>query len=181
MESLPSLEREVPLSEIHIGRAQIHPTAFVAPGAVLHGNITIGRRVVVMFGTVIRAELDTVVIGDEANIQDNCVFHVDTGFPVSLGSRTTVGHAAVVHGAIIGDHCLIGIGSCALNGSTMGEGSWLAAGSILTEGKEIPPWTLAMGIPAKPVRELTESEIAAQAQGVDQYLEFGAAYKELNG
>lgn len=168
------------MSEIRIGQAEIHPTAFVAPGAVLYGDITIGKRVVIMFGTVVRAELATVVIGDESNIQDNCVFHVDAGFPVILGSRTTVGHAAVVHGATIGDNCLVGIGSRALNGSSMGEGSWLAAGSILTEGKEIPPWTLAMGVPAKPVREITESEIAAQAKGVEQYLQFGAAYRGLN-
>ena len=93
----------------------------------------------------------------------------------------TVGHAAVVHGASVGDNCLVGIGSRALNGSTMAEGSWLAAGSILTEGRSIPPWTLAMGIPAKPVRELTEEEAAYQSDGVDHYLEFGAAYLRLLG
>lgn len=168
------------MSEIEIGRARVHRTAYVAPSAVLHGDITIGKRVVIMFGTVIRAELDAVTIGDETNIQDNCVFHVDTGFPVHLGSRVTVGHAAVVHGAKIGDNCLVGIGSRALNGSSMGDGSWLAAGSILTEGKTIPPWTLAMGVPAKPIRELTDDEIAAQIQGVEQYLQFGAAYRKLN-
>jgi carbonic anhydrase/acetyltransferase-like protein (isoleucine patch superfamily) len=129
-----------------------------------------------MFGTVIRAELDSVTIGDESNIQDNCVLHVDRGFPVALGSRVTVGHAAVVHGATVSDHCLVGIGARALNGSSLGEGSWLAAGSILTEGRAIPPWTLAMGIPARPVRDLTAGEIAAQSEGVDQYLEFGMAY-----
>jgi carbonic anhydrase/acetyltransferase-like protein (isoleucine patch superfamily) len=87
----------------------------------------------------------------------------------------------VVHGATVGDRCLIGIGSLALNGSVLGEGAWLAAGSILTEGKTIPPWTLAMGIPAKPIRELTEAEIAAQSEGVDQYLKFGATYARIIG
>jgi len=169
------------VNEIHIARPQIDPSAFVAPTAVLHGRITIARRAVIMFGTVIRSELDTVDIGEESNIQDNCVFHVDSGFPVVLGKRVTVGHAAVVHGATVGDRCLVGIGSRALNGSTMAEGSWLAAGSILTEGKAIPPWTLAMGIPAKPVRELTEAEIAAASVGVDQYVAFGAAYKKMLG
>ncbi len=77
-------------------------------------------------------------------------------------------------------NCLVGIGLRALNGSTMGEGSWLAAGSILTEGRSVPPWTLALGTPAKPVRELTAEEIAAQSDGVDQYLAFGAAYVELS-
>ncbi len=168
------------MRKIEIGTPQIHASAFVAPTAVLHGNITVARSVVIMFGTVIRAELDTVSISEESNIQDNCVIHVDAGFPVVLGSRVTVGHAAVVHGATIGSNCLVGIGSRALNGSTMGEGSWLAAGSILTEGRSVPPWTLALGTPAKPVRELTAEEIAAQSDGVDQYLAFGAAYVELS-
>lgn len=167
------------MNHIELGQPQVDPSAFVAPTAVLFGNIAVGPRAVIMFGTVIRAELDSVTIGAESNVQDNCVFHVDEGFPVLLGSRVTVGHAAVVHGAAIGDNCLVGIGSRALNGSELGEGSWLAAGSILTEGKKIPPWTLAMGIPAKPVRLLTEQEIAAQSEGVDQYLRFGAAYGQI--
>ena len=167
------------MNDLHISQPDIDPEAFVAPTAVLHGRITVARFAVIMFGTVIRAELDTVTIGEQTNIQDNCVLHVDAGFPLSLGSRVTVGHAAVVHGATIGDHCLVGIGSRALNGSSLGEGAWLAAGSILTEGKSVPPWTLALGTRAKPVRELTEAEIAAQSQGVDQYLEFAAAYSRI--
>jgi len=134
-----------------------------------------------MFGTVIRAELDTVRVGEETNVQDNCVLHVDKTFPAILGRRVTVGHAAVVHGAKIGDNCLVGIGASALNGSELGEGSWLAAGSILTEGKTIPPWTLAMGIPAKPIRDLTQQEIEYQSNGVDHYLDLGSAYKKLLG
>jgi carbonic anhydrase/acetyltransferase-like protein (isoleucine patch superfamily) len=90
----------------------------------------------------------------------------------------TIGHAAVVHGAIVGDHCLIGIGALALNGSELGEGSWLAAGSVLPEGKSIPPWTLAVGTPAKPVRDLREGEIRRQDVGVDTYLRFGVTYRQ---
>jgi carbonic anhydrase/acetyltransferase-like protein (isoleucine patch superfamily) len=169
------------MGELSIATPQIHASAFVAPTAVLFGNITVDRLAVIMFGTVIRAELDSVHVGAETNIQDNCVVHVDEGFPVRLGSRVTVGHAAVVHGATVGHHCLVGIGARVLNGSEMGEGSWLAAGAILTEGKSIPPWTLAMGVPAKPVRELTEQEVAYQSDGVDQYLQFGTAYTHLGG
>ena len=169
------------MDNIELVKPKIDPSAFVAPTAVLYGDITVGPRAVIMFGTVIRAELDKLSIGAESNVQDNCVFHVDTGFPLRLGTRVTVGHAAVVHGATVGDNCLIGIGSRALNGSSLGEGAWLAAGSILTEGKSIPPWTLAMGVPAKPVRELTEDEIAAQSEGVEQYLQFGASYARIIG
>ena len=166
------------MERIRLAEPEIDPTAFVAPTAVLHGDISIGPRAVIMFCTVIRAELDQVSIGSETNIQDNCVLHVDAGFPIRMGDRVTVGHAAVVHGASVGSNCLVGIGARVLNGAVMGEGSWLAAGSILTEGREIPPWMLAVGIPAKPVRPLSPEEIAAQSEGVDHYLAFAEAYRE---
>jgi carbonic anhydrase/acetyltransferase-like protein (isoleucine patch superfamily) len=167
------------MEELVVGRSEIDPSAFVAPTAVVHGRVSIGPRAVIMFGTVIRAELDSVHIGTASNLQDNCVVHVDEGFPVYVGKRVTVGHTAVIHGARVGDNCLVGIGARVLNGADMGEGSWLAAGSILTEGKSVPPWTLALGVPAKPVRELTTEEIAQQSEGVDHYVRFGAAYARL--
>jgi carbonic anhydrase/acetyltransferase-like protein (isoleucine patch superfamily) len=155
----------------------IHPEAFVAHNATLMGRITVGRLAVIMFGVVARAEFDVIEIGEESNIQDTTVIHCDEGIPTRIGRRVTVGHAAVVHGATIGDRCLVGIGARALNGSVMGEGSWLAAGSVLPEGREIPPWTLAMGTPAKPVRELRPEEIARQDSGVNTYLRLGATYR----
>jgi carbonic anhydrase/acetyltransferase-like protein (isoleucine patch superfamily) len=158
---------------------QIDPDAFVAPGVHIHGDITIGAFAVIMFGTVMRAEVDRVVVGAYSNIQDNSVLHCDEGIPCLIGERVTVGHAAVVHGARIGDHCLVGIGARALNGSELGEGAWLASGAVLPEGRVIPPWTLAVGIPAKPLRELTEVEIERQRSGVDDYLRLGATYREM--
>lgn len=163
----------------HIPRPKIHHSAVIAPGAHLHGDVTVDADVFVLFGAVIRAELDRIVIGAETNIQDNCVFHCDEDVPALVGHRVTVGHSAVVHGAEIGDRALIGIGAMALNRSSIGEGAWLAAGSVLPEGKTIPPWTLAMGTPAKPVRELTEAEIAHADDGVEHYLELAAAYREI--
>ena len=155
----------------------IHPSAFVAENARAHGSVEIRAGAVVMFGAVLRAELDRIVIGEESNLQDNVVVHADFGIPTAVGRRVTVGHAAVIHGATIGDHCLVGIGALVLNGSELGEGAWLAAGSVLAEGRAIPPWTLAMGTPAKPVRELTSDEIERQDAGVDVYLRFGEAYR----
>jgi carbonic anhydrase/acetyltransferase-like protein (isoleucine patch superfamily) len=96
-----------------------------------------------------------------------------------VGDRVTIGHSAVVHGAVVENGVLIGIGAKALNRSRLGEGAWLAAGSVLAEGKTIPPWTLAMGAPAKPVRELTEDEIGRADQGVDHYLQLAEVYREL--
>jgi carbonic anhydrase/acetyltransferase-like protein (isoleucine patch superfamily) len=126
---------------------------------------------------VIRAELDRVEIGADTNIQDNSVVHCDEDAPCVIGERVTVGHAAVVHGAVVEDRCLVGIGAKLLNRSRLGEGAWLAAGSVLTEGREIPPWTLAMGTPAKPVRELTEDEIHRQVEGADHYRELRELYR----
>ena len=163
----------------HLPEPKIHPTALLAPGAQVWGDVTLDSHVFVLFGAVIRAELDEIVVGAESNVQDNCVFHCDEGFPLTMGSRVTVGHGAVVHGARVGDRALIGIGARALNGSSIGEGAWLAAGSVLPEGKTLPPWTLSMGIPARPIRDLTEEEIAHADEGVDHYQELAAAYREI--
>ncbi len=159
----------------------IDPSAFVAPGAQIHGDVRIGPAAVVMFGAVLRAEMEAIDIGAESNVQDNCVFHTDAGYPVRIGRRVTVGHAAVVHGATVADHCLVGIGALMLNGSSLGEGAWLAAGSTLTPGKHIPPWTLAAGTPATAIRELRPAEIASQDEGIGHYLAFAAMYRERFG
>jgi len=161
----------------HLPEPMIHPAAFVAADAVIRGRVTISEGAVVMFGVVVRAETDDIVIGRWTNLQDNCVVHCDSGLPAVIGDRVTVGHTAVIHGATIGDNCLVGIGSMALNGARLGEGAWLAAGSVLTEHKEIPPWTLAVGVPAKPLRELRPEEIERQRSGVDDYLDLGETYR----
>ena len=158
---------------------QIDPSAFVAPDAQIHGNVVIGARAVLMFGVVARAEFASIAVGAETNLQDHVVLHVDEEFPVHLGRRVTVGHHAVVHGATVGDRCLVGIGARVLNGAVMGEGSWIASGALLPEAKEIPPWTLAVGVPAKPVRELTPEEIQRADEGVDHYLQFGVTYRQI--
>lgn len=155
----------------------IDPSAFVAPTATITGSVVIGPRAVVMFGAVLRAEADRVSVGAETNIQDNVVVHCDAGYPCLIGERTTVGHGAIVHGAIVGDGCLVGIGARVLNGARLGEGAWLAAGSVLPEGKEVPPWTIAVGTPAQPLRELTEAEVKRQRDGVQTYLELGDMYR----
>lgn len=163
----------------HIPTPEIAATALLAPGSQIHGRVRIDERVFILFGVVIRAELDRVEIGPETNVQDNAVLHCDEGIPCLVGERVTIGHSAVVHGASIGDRALIGIGARALNGSAVGEGAWLAAGSVLAEGKEVPPWTLAMGVPARPVRELTETEIKHADEGVEHYLELASVYRDI--
>jgi carbonic anhydrase/acetyltransferase-like protein (isoleucine patch superfamily) len=160
-----------------LAQPDIHPAAFVADSARIRGMVTIAQDAVIMFGVVIRAELDVIRIGEGTNIQDNSVVHCDEGVPTVIGSRATVGHAAVIHGSVIGDRCLVGIGAMALNRSELGEGAWLAAGSVLPEGRSIPPWTLAMGTPARTIRELTEDEIARQASGAAEYQRLRLLYR----
>jgi carbonic anhydrase/acetyltransferase-like protein (isoleucine patch superfamily) len=147
----------------------------------VYGDVTLEAGVFVLFGAVIRAELDRIIIGSQSNVQDNAVLHCDENVPTLVGQRVTIGHNAVVHGATVGRKALIGIGARALNGSTVGEGAWLAAGSVLPEGKSVPPWSLAVGAPAKPVRELTEDEVRKADEGVDHYLELAARYREILG
>lgn len=159
-----------------LARPEIDPSAFVAGSATVRGSVTIGARAVILFGAVLRAERDMVKVGERTNIQDNAVVHCDPGFPALIGAATTVGHGAIVHGAIVGDGCLVGIGAAALNGSRVGDGAWLAAGSVLAEGHEIPPFTMAVGTPARPRRELTAEEVERQRSGVETYLELARLY-----
>ena len=165
----------------NIPTPRVHETALILPGAHVYGDVTLEERVFVLFGAVIRAELDRIIIGSQSNVQDNAVLHCDENVPTLVGQRVTIGHNAVVHGATVGRKALIGIGARALNGSTVGEGAWLAAGSVLPEGKSVPPWSLAVGAPAKPVRELTEDEVRKADEGVDHYLELAARYREILG
>jgi len=154
-------------------------SAVISPASHIYGDVTIGAESFVLFGVVIRADLDQIIIGTESNIQDNVVLHCDEGVPCRIGDRVTVGHSAVIHGANLGDRSLIGIGAKVLNRSTVGEGAWVAAGSVLTEGKQIPPWTLAIGSPARPIRDLTEDEIRRADEGVDHYLQLAELYREI--
>jgi carbonic anhydrase/acetyltransferase-like protein (isoleucine patch superfamily) len=165
------------MQPLEIGKPHIDASAYVADSAEIRGHVTVGPQAVIMFGVVVRAEFDRISIGEASNLQDNVVLHADKGKPCVIGSRVTVGHAAVVHGATVADHCLVGIGALVLNGAEMGEGSWIAAGGVLPEGKSIPPWTIAVGLPARPVRELTEDEIARQRSGVEDYLVIAEALR----
>lgn len=128
-------------------------TAWIAPTAVVAGDVRLEGGVSVWFGTVIRSEVASVTIGADSNIQDNSVIHADPGFDVTLGERVTVGHRVVLHGCTIGDDVLVGMGAVVLNGAVVGDGAVIGAGAVVTEGAVIPPNTVAVGIPAK-VRDI---------------------------
>ncbi|NND84802.1 MAG: gamma carbonic anhydrase family protein [Acidimicrobiia bacterium] len=156
----------------------IHPSVFIGPNVAIWGDVTLDREVVVLPGVVMRAELAAIRVGAQSNLQDNSVFHVDEGFPLTLGERVTVGHRAVLHGCTVGDDALIGIGAIVMNGASIGAGSLVAAGSLVTEGKVFPERSLLVGSPAKVLREVTDEEAARTRSGVDHYLDFARMFRE---
>jgi len=130
----------------------IHPSAFIAPGAAVMGNVTLGEDSSVWYGAVLRGDMAPIVIGAQTNIQDGTIVHVDEGLPCTVGRRVGVGHRVILHGCMIDDECLIGMGAVLLNGVRIGSGSVVAAGAVIPEGMQVPPRSVVMGVPGRIVR-----------------------------
>lgn len=142
-------------------RPDVSESAFIAPGAVLIGRVSIGAEASVWYGAVLRADRDTISVGERSNVQDGCVLHADPGVPLSVGSDVTIGHNATLHGCAIADLVLIGMGAIVLNGARVGRHSVIAAGTVLAEGQEIPEGVLVAGVPGRVRRDLSAAERAA--------------------
>ncbi|MEJ2861672.1 gamma carbonic anhydrase family protein [Actinomycetospora flava] len=143
--------------------------AWVAPGAVVAGRVTIGTDTGVWYTAVVRADMESVTVGEGTSVQDGTVVHADPGFPCSIGDNVTVGHRAVVHGCTVEDDCLIGMGAVVMNGATVGRGSVVAAGAVISQGVTIPPGSLVAGVPGKVRREVTDDERAMIAASAATY------------
>ena len=156
---------------------KLHPTVFVVETAVIIGDVEIGEYSSIWFNAVVRGDVHYIRIGDRTNIQDLCMLHVtkDT-HPLILGNNITVGHSVTLHGCTIKDRCLIGMGTTILDGAVVGEDCIIGAGALVTEGAVIPPGTLAIGMPAKPKRDLTEKEIARIRQSAQNYIDYARTY-----
>jgi len=151
---------------------RLHESVWVAPGAALIGDVEIGAESSVFYGSVLRADVERIIIGERTNIQDLATLHVSAdGFPTILGNEITVGHRAVVHGCRVGDGALIGIGSIILDGAEIGENAWVAAGAVVTPGSTIAAGMLAVGTPARTVRALAPDEIELQRARTLRYIE----------
>jgi len=150
--------------------------AWAAPSADLIGDVRLGSRASVWFGAVIRADNTPILIGADSNVQDGAVGHSDPGAPLTIGARVTVGHQAILHGCTIGDQALIGMGARVLNGAVIGANSLVGAGALVTEGKTFEAGMLIVGAPARAIRPLTESEIAALALSAAHYAQKAAHY-----
>jgi carbonic anhydrase/acetyltransferase-like protein (isoleucine patch superfamily) len=157
---------------IRLGDAepQVDPSAWVAPGAVLAGEVSVGPEASVWYATVVRGDGDAIVIGARSNIQDGCVLHTDPGFRLVIGDGVSVGHRAVLHGCVIEDEVLVGMGAIVMNGARIGTGSLVAAGALVTEGAQIPARSLVVGSPAKVRRELTDEEVELVRYNATHYV-----------
>ena len=150
---------------------KIHPTVYVAEGAVVRGEVSIDEESSVFFHATVRAQNAKISIGRQTNIQDNCVLHVDPGEVLEIGNGVTIGHSAVVHCRKVDDNTLIGMGAILLNGAVVGKNCIIGAGALVTKNMVIPDGSLVLGQPGKVIRELTEEEIEANRRNAMHYVE----------
>ena len=161
-----------------IEKTNLPLAAFVAENATVRGDVTVGKGSSIFFGAVVRTELVPIIIGEDTNIQDNCILHTDAGFPLSVGSGCTIGHGTILHGCTVGDNTLIGMGAIVLNGAVIGRDCIVGAGSLVPQGMVIPDGSMAFGSPAKIRRPLTEEEIAYNRGTAALYCREAAEYAE---
>jgi carbonic anhydrase/acetyltransferase-like protein (isoleucine patch superfamily) len=156
---------------------QIHESAFVHPLAYVAGDVTLGPRVSIWPYASLRGDSDKITIGDDTNVQDGCVVHVDDGVPCVIGKRVGIGHRAIVHGATVEDDVLIAMGAILLNGVRVGSGSIIGAGSVVRENFVVPANSLVLGVPGRLVRETTMAERERIARTVESYIELQQKYR----
>ena len=160
-----------------------HETSWVAPGTYLIGKIVLEEKTSVWFGTTMRGDNEEIRIGAGSNVQENCVLHTDMGYPLQIGAGCTIGHKAMLHGCVIGENSLIGMGATVLNGAQIGKNCLIGAGALIPEGKVIPDGSLVMGMPGKVVKELSEEQIEGLKASAVAYqlnaLRFSKGLEEL--
>lgn len=157
-------------------RPKLARGAYVAPGAVLIGDVEVGEGASAWFNAVLRADYEPISIGRNTNIQDGVVVHIDRGFPTLIGESVTVGHAAVVHGAVVGDRSLIGMNSTLLTGSRIGKECLVAAGAVVRENAQFGDRALIAGVPAKQIGEVTDEMLERMARNTADYVRLAADY-----
>jgi carbonic anhydrase/acetyltransferase-like protein (isoleucine patch superfamily) len=157
---------------------EIHPSVYIAQGAMIIGDVTIGEESSVWFNAVLRGDLDQIRIGARTNIQDGTIVHLDKGFPCIIGDDVTVGHGCIVHGCTVGDGAMLGMGAIVLTGAKIGERAIVGAGALVREGQEIPQETVAVGIPAKVRRDVSAEDLERIRFGTLDYVTRGQIMKE---
>ena len=158
-------------------KPQLHAQTFVAENATLIGAVELGEDSSIWYNCVIRADVNKIIIGKNTNIQDNTVVHCDYGFPTHIGDNVTVGHRAIIHGCIIGNNCLIGMGSVIMDGVEIGDGCIIGAGAVVSPGKKIPARSMVMGLPGKVVKELEESQLEGIQKSAETYVKLAKLHQ----
>ena len=164
------------IMELNGKRPETEKVSFIAENATIIGDVKLEEGTTVWYGAVIRGDGDSIRIGKNTNIQDNCVVHVDPDNPVSIGEGVTIGHSCIIHGCTIGDNCLIGMGSIIMNGAKIGDNCLVGAGALITENKEFPAGSKIIGSPAKIKSEVTEKDLELISYSADYYLKDAANY-----
>lgn len=160
---------------------QVAPSAFIAPTAVLIGDVVVEERASVWFGAVLRGDFNRIVVGEGSSIQDNSVLHTAVDVPTTLGSNVTVGHLCMIEACTIGDGALVGMGSIVLNRARVGERAMLAAGSVVRQDDDIPPEVLAVGVPAQVRKDLTEAAFERMKEAAHEYQALRLRYMDRAG
>jgi len=158
----------------------VHETAFVAPTAVLIGQVTVEEGASIWFHSVLRADINLIKIGANSNIQDGCMLHVTQRNPLIVDERVTAGHGAILHACHVESDCLIAMGAIVLDAAVVGAGSIVAAGAVVAPGSTIPPGSLVMGVPAKVVRPVTADDRQRIEQGWQNYIRYSGVYRGMN-
>ncbi|MEE4186240.1 MAG: gamma carbonic anhydrase family protein [Gammaproteobacteria bacterium] len=166
------------LYDLGTQRPTIAADAYIAPGAVVIGDVHLAAESSVWFGAVLRGDIERISVGRGANVQDGTVMHTDAANPCSVGDYVTIGHMATLHGCTVGAHSLIGIGATLLNGAMVGEHCIVGAHTLLTPGKRFPDGVLIMGTPGKVIRDLTERELAGLQANAERYVTRARRYRE---
>ncbi|NLJ40213.1 MAG: gamma carbonic anhydrase family protein [Clostridiales bacterium] len=151
-------------------RPSVHEDSYITENVSIIGKVTLKRNANIWYGAVLRGDCNYITIGEDTNIQDNCVVHVTDDYPAIIGNSVTVGHSAIIHACTIGDNVLVGMGAIVLDGAEIGDNVIIAAGALVPPGKKIPSNTLVMGSPAKFARELTPEDITAIKDSADYYI-----------
>lgn len=161
-------------------KPQIHETAFIAPNSTVIGDVVIGANSTVWFNAVLRGDIDSIVVGENTNIQEGCILHCKKGVNLKIGSNVTIGHGAILHSCHIGDNTLVGMGAIVLDNTEIGNNCLIAAGSVVTSKTKIPDYSLVMGSPATVKRVLSEQEVLNIKSNANEYVKLLKFYKYSN-
>ena len=160
-------------------RPQLGPDCWVADSAEVIGDVRLGRGGSIWFNAVLRGDNEPIIIGEDTNVQDGVILHDDTGVPLTIGSRVSIGHMAMLHGCTVGDDCLVGINAVILNRAVIGARCIIGANTLVPEGKVIPEGSLVVGSPGRVIRSLTEDEVARIRMNAAHYREAALRYHAL--